>query len=166
MIEGEKCIDNTLFIDDDGTAYLLSATNMNRDINIYKLDPSWTKPVLLVNTICKGLHRETPAIIKKDGEYYFFSSKASGWYPSQTMYTSAADLGGEWTPMREIGNNSTFDAQFNRISTVGKTCGVWSYHWGAQRKYKTPAGNFPRISIAAFNKGYASMDYYRYLELK
>lgn len=80
------------------------------------------------------------------------------------MYTSAADLGGEWTPMREIGNNSTFDAQFNRISTVGKTCGVWSYHWGAQRKYKTPAGNFPRISIAAFNKRYASMDYYRYLE--
>lgn len=80
------------------------------------------------------------------------------------MYTSAADLGGEWTPMREIGNNSTFDAQFNRISTVGKTCGVWSYHWGAQRKYKTPDGNFPRISIAAFNKGYASMDYYRYLE--
>ena len=156
--------DQSLFIDDDGTAYLLSATNMNRDINIYKLDPSWTKPVLLVNTICKGLHRETPAIIKKDGEYYFFSSKASGWYPSQTMYTSAADLGGEWTPMREIGNNSTFDAQFNRISTVGKTCGVWSYHWGAQRKYKTPAGNFPRISIAAFNKGYASMDYYRYLE--
>ena len=81
---------------------------MNRDINIYKLDTSWTKPVLLVNTICKGLHRETPAIIKKDGEYYFFSSKASGWYPSQTMYTSAADLGGEWTPMREIGNNSTY----------------------------------------------------------
>ena len=80
------------------------------------------------------------------------------------MYTSATDLGGEWTPMREIGNNSTFDAQFNRISTVGKTCGVWSYHWGAQRKYKTPDGNFPRISIAAFNKGYASMDYYRYLE--
>ena len=74
--------DQSLFIDDDGTAYLLSATNMNRDINIYKLDPSWTKPVLLVNTICKGLHRETPAIIKKDGEYYFFSSKASGWYPS------------------------------------------------------------------------------------
>lgn len=161
---GYESRDQSLFIDDDNTAYLLSATNMNNDINIYKLDDSWTRPVSLVNTICKGLHRETPAIIKKDGEYYFFSSKASGWYPSQTMYTSATDLGGEWTPMREIGNNSTFDAQFNRISMVGETCGVWSYHWGAQRKYKTPAGNFPRISIAAFNKGYASMDYYRYLE--
>ena len=40
---------------------------------------------------------------------------------------------------------------------VGTTYGVWSYHWGAQRKYKTPDGDFPRISIAAFNKGYASI---------
>lgn len=156
--------DQSLFIDDDNTAYLLSATNMNKDINIYKLDDSWTKPISLVNTICKGLHRETPAIIKKDGEYYFFSSKASGWYPSQTMYTSTTNLADEWTPVREIGNNTTFDAQFNRISKVGTTYGVWSYHWGAQREHKTPDGNFPRISIAAFNKGYASMDYYRYVE--
>ena len=161
---GHDSRDQSLFIDDDNTAYLLSATNTNKDINIYKLDESWTKPVTLVNTICKGLHRETPAIIKKDGEYYFFSSKASGWYPSQTMYTSTTDLAGEWTPIREIGNNTTFDAQFNRVSKVGNTYGVWSYHWGAQRKYKTPDGNFPRISIAAFNKRYASMDYYRFVE--
>lgn len=161
---GHDSRDQSLFIDDDNTAYLLSATNTNEDINIYKLDDSWTKPILLVNTICKGLHRETPSIIKKDGEYYFFSSKASGWYPSQTLYTSTTDLAGQWTPMREIGNNSTFDAQFNSIAMVGPTYGVWSYHWGAQRKYKTPDGNFPRISIAAFNKGYASMDYYRYVE--
>lgn len=161
---GHDSRDQSLFIDDDNTAYLLSATNTNKDINIYKLDASWTKPIALVNTICKGLHRETPAIIKKDGEYYFFSSKASGWYPSQTMYTSTTDLAGEWTPVREIGNNTTFDAQFNRISKVGNNYGVWSYHWGAQRKYKTPDGNFPRISIAAFNNGYASMDYYRFVE--
>ena len=83
---GHDSRDQSLFIDDDNT------TNTNKDINIYKLDESWTKPVTLVNTICKGLHRETPAIIKKDGEYYFFSSKASGWYPSQTMYTSTTDL--------------------------------------------------------------------------
>ena len=70
---GHDSRDQSLFIDDDNTAYLLSATNTNSDINIYKLDASWTKPVELVNTICKGLHRETPAIIKKDGEYYFLS---------------------------------------------------------------------------------------------
>ena len=159
--------DQALFIDDDGTGYLLSATNMNSDINIYKLDETWTRPVALVNTICKGQHRETPSIIKKDGEYYFFSSKASGWYPSQAMYASAEKLDGVWTSLREIGNNSTFGAQFNNIQRRGtdyETFGVWSYHWGAQYHHKDPDGNFPRISVAKFNKGYASMDYYRYIE--
>lgn len=159
--------DQALFIDDDGTGYLLSATNMNSDINIYKLDETWTRPVALVNTICKGQHRETPSIIKKDGEYYFFSSKASGWYPSQAMYASAEKQDGVWTSLREIGNNSTFGAQFNNIQRRGtdyETFGVWSYHWGAQYHHKDPDGNFPRISVAKFNKGYASMDYYRYIE--
>lgn len=159
--------DQALFIDDDGTGYLLSATNMNSDINIYKLDETWTRPVALVNTICKGQHRETPSIIKKDGEYYFFSSKASGWYPSQAMYASAEKLDGVWTSLREIGNNSTFGAQFNNIQRRGtnhETFGVWSYHWGAQYHHKDSDGNFPRISVAKFNKGYASMDYYRYIE--
>ena len=159
--------DQALFIDDDGTGYLLSATNMNSDINIYKLDETWTRPAALANTICKGQHRETPSIIKKDGEYYFFSSKASGWYPSQAMYASAEKLDGVWTSLREIGNNSTFGAQFNNIQRRGtnhETFGVWSYHWGAQYHHKDPDGNFPRISVAKFNKGYASMDYYRYIE--
>lgn len=163
---GHDSRDQSLFVDDDGTGYLLSATNMNSDINIYQLDSTWTKVVKLVNTICERQHRETPAIIKRDGEYYFFSSKASGWYPSQTMYCSAKTLDGKWTELKEIGNNSTFGAQFNRINTVGKSSiGVWSYRWGAQFKHKDPTGNFPRISVAAFNKGYASMDFYRYIEM-
>lgn len=164
---GHDSRDQSLFVDEDGTAYLLSATNMNSDINIYRLDETWTKPVALANTICKGQHRETPSILKKDGTYYFFSSKASGWYPSQAMYASAENLGGVWTSLREIGNNSTFGAQFNNIQRRGtnhETFGVWSYHWGAQYHHKDPDGNFPRISVAKFNKGYASMDYYRYIE--
>lgn len=138
--------DQALFIDDDGTGYLLSATNMNSDINIYKLDETWTRPVALVNTICKGQHRETPSIIKKDGEYYFFSSKASGWYPSQAMYASAEKLDGVWTSLREIGNNSTFGAQFNNIQRRGtnhETFGVWSYHWGAQYPPQRPRRELP-----------------------
>jgi hypothetical protein len=159
--------DQSLFVDDDGTAYLLSATRTNNDINIYKLDETWTKPISLINTLFIGQHRETPAIIKKDGEYYFFSSKASGWYPSQTMYASSTDLSGVWTSLREIGNNSTFGAQANNIRGINgekQTFGLWSYHWGAQYHHKDPDGNFPRISVVSFNEGYASMDYYRYVE--
>ncbi|MBF0648208.1 chitobiase/beta-hexosaminidase C-terminal domain-containing protein [Dysgonomonas sp. GY75] len=159
--------DQSLFVDDDGSAYLLSATRTNNDINIYRLDESWTKPVSLINTIFIGQHRETPSIIKKDGKYYFFSSKASGWYPSQAMYASSIALDGVWTSLREIGNSSTFGAQSNSIWKYGtnkQTFGLWSYHWGAQYRHKDPDGNFPRISDISFNEGYASMDYYRYLE--
>ena len=159
--------DQSLFIDDDGTGYLLSAARMNNDINIYKLDESWTKPVSLVNTVFIGQHRETPSIIKKEGKYYFFSSKASGWYPSQTMYASSSDLGGIWTTLREIGNNSTFGSQSNSIGRFGnerETFRLGSYRWGAQFHHKDPDGNYPRILVVSFNSGYASMDYYRYLE--
>ena len=160
---GHDSRDQSLFIDNDNTAYLLSATNTNQDINIYKLDETWTRPVELTNTICRGAHRETPYIVNVDGEYYFFSSKASGWYPSQTKYCSTTDLKGEWSPLRELGNNSTYDAQFNRIRNIKDATACWSYHWGAQRKYKTPAGNFPRITLVAFNKGTASMPFFRYV---
>lgn len=160
--------DQSLFIDEDGTAYLLSATRMNADIHIYLLDESWTKPVKLINTVFVGQHRETPAIVKHDGVYYFFSSKASGWYPSQAMYAYATQLDGVWTPLYEIGNSSTFDAQVNHVKKYGRsraTFGLWSYHWGAQRKYPSAAGNFPRISVVSFHAGYASADYFRYVEL-
>lgn len=159
--------DQSMFVDDDNTAYLLSATRGNNDINIYRLDETWTRPVSLVNTIFVGQHRETPAIIKLDGVYYAFSSKASGWYPSQAMYASADKLDGVWTPLREIGNNTTFDAQTNNIQGRGserKTYGLWSYHWGAQRHHKDPLGSFPRVTPVSFNHGVATMDYYRWLE--
>lgn len=160
--------DQALFIDDDGSGYLLSATRMNNDINIYKLDESWTKPVSLVNSVFIGQHRETPSIIKKDGKYYFFSSKASGWYPSQTMYASASKPSGVWTSLMEIGNNSSFGSQSNSIAKFGsnrETFGLWSYHWGAQYHHKDPDGNYPRLLVVSFNSGYASMDYYRYIEI-
>lgn len=164
---GHESRDQSVFVDDDGTAYLLSATRMNRDVNIYRLDETWTRPVELVNTVFIDQHRETPTIIKQDGTYYFFSSKASGWYPSQAMYSSATRLGGTWTPLTEIGNNSTFGAQVNYIADYGterQTFGLGSYHWGAQCHHKDPNGNFARISVLSFNHGYASMDYYSYLE--
>ena len=164
---GHDSRDQSLFVDEDGTAYLLSATNMNSDINIYRLDETWTKPVALANTICKGQHRETPSILKKDGTYYFFSSKASGWYPSQTMYASADRIDGKWSPLKEIGNNSTYGVQFNYVQqTTGtrETLGLWGFHWGAQYHHRDPDGTFTRISPATFNRGYASMNYFRFVE--
>lgn len=165
---GFESRDQSIFIDDDHTAYILSAANMNEDVNIYMLDETWSKPILLVNTVFKGQHRETPYITKKDGVYYFFSSKASGWYPSQAMYASATDLAGVWTQLKELGNNSSFGSQTNSVSNYGSermTYGMYSYRWGAQYNHKEPTGNFPRLLFVNFNNGYASMEYYSLLEM-
>jgi len=159
--------DQSMFVDDDQTAYILSATHMNQDVHIYQLDKSWSKPIRLVNTIFKGQHRETPYITKKDGAYYFFSSKASGWYPSQAMYASATDLAGVWTQLKELGNNSTFGTQANAVARYGSeriTYGMHGYHWGAQYKHKDPDGNYARLLAVHFNAGYASMEYYSKIE--
>lgn len=164
---GNESRDQSIFIDDDGSAYILSATRMNSDINIYKLNESWTKPDSLINTVFIGMHRETPSIIKKDGEYYFFSSKASGWYPSQSMYASSTNLGGVWTPLKEIGNNSTFATQSTgggKFGTERETYILWGYHWGAQYNHKDPDGNYARLLPVTFNAGFAAMEYYRYVE--
>ncbi len=77
----------------------------------------------------QGVAQRLQPLSKKRGRVLFLQFKGFGMVSSQTVYTST-NLGGEWTLMREIGNNSTFDAQFNRISMVGTSCGVWSYHWG------------------------------------
>lgn len=164
---GFESRDQSIFIDDDNTAYILSAANMNEDIHIYRLDEAWSEPVALINTVFKGEHRETPYITKKDGRYYFFSSKASGWYPSQGMYASAMDLAGDWTPLKELGNNSTFGSQTNSVSEFGsdkKTYGMYSYRWGAQFNHPEVTGNYPRLLYLNFNGGYASMEYYSTLE--
>ncbi len=159
--------DQSVFVDDDGSAYILSATRNNNDIHIYKLDEAWSKPASLVKTLFIGEHRETPSIEKKNGEYYFFSSKASGWYPSQTMYASSLKLDGLWSSLKEIGNNSTFGTQANHTGKLGterETYIMWSYRWGAQYKYKEPEGNYPKLLSVAFNAGFAAMEYYPYLE--
>jgi hypothetical protein len=164
---GYESRDQSIFIDEDNTAYILSATNMNEDINIYKLDEQWRKPITLVNTVFKGQHRETPSIIKKDNAYYFFSSKASGWYPSQAMYATTLDLAGDWSQLKEIGNNSTFGTQSTGITKYGterSTYGMHGYQWGAQYIHKKPEGNFSRLLIVNFKAGYASMEYYSTLE--
>ncbi|RAV05168.1 hypothetical protein DQG13_04100 [Paenibacillus sp. YN15] len=164
--------DMSLFADDDGSAYLIFATRNNSDIGILKLDAGWEHPDRIVNIAFAGKHKESPTVIKYEGRYYFFGSTANGWYPSQAEYASAESLDGEWTPLRPIGNGSTFATQANGV-------GVWTgsngriafaengYHWGAQyaADYKDPMGTYARLFPMAFHNGVATADWFFQLDL-
>lgn len=150
-------------MDDDGSAYSVSATNINKDIAIYALNESWTAPTSLVNLVFEGARRETPEVVRHEGSYYFFGSRASGWYPSQTMYASTTDLAGGWSELRELGNAATFGTQSTGISQFGTeraTHGMYGYRWGANFEHPEPTGNHPRLLPMTFNEGFATLEYF------
>jgi hypothetical protein len=164
--------DMVTFIDDDGTAYILFATRNNSDIAILKLNASWEEPVEIVNTVFIGKHKESPAVVKYEGSYYFFGSTANGWYPSQGEYASAKSLDGEWTPLRPIGNGSSFATQANGVGKWTGTGGRVSFaqngfHWGAQyaADYKDPMGTYARLFPMVFHDGVATADWFHQLDL-
>jgi hypothetical protein len=164
--------DMSIFVDDDQTAYILFATRNNSDIAILKLDSGWEQPVEIVNTVFVDKHKESPTVVKHEGRYYFFGSTANGWYPSQGEYASAVSLDGEWTPLRPIGNGSSFATQANGVGKWTGTSGQVAYaqngfHWGAQyaTNYKDPMGTYARLAPMVFHNGIATADWFKQLDL-
>ncbi len=116
--------DMNLFVDDDGTAYIIYSSEENLTIYISKLNDAYdylcTEPENAVYgkdfvRLYPGAQREAPAIIKRDGKYYLMTSGATGWAPNQARYWMANEIFGEWKDMGDpcIGDEkrTTFDSQ-------------------------------------------------------
>lgn len=103
--------DCTLFQDDNGSAYFISASRDNADTNVYKLQEDYLNVSRLVNVLWPGEYREAAAVMKKDGKYYMMSSFCTGWAPNQGKYACADSMEGEWSMLREIGDETTYGSQ-------------------------------------------------------
>jgi hypothetical protein len=152
--------DQSIFVDDDGAAYVLSSGL--GDSYIIRLNGDWTEPVELVNTVFAGSYRETPHILRRGDTYFFYGSRQSGWYPSQTEYSTTTDLAGEWEPLAPVGNRVTNGSQFNRVEEYGDTYGLWGYRWSNNwdGTSKESYGNPQRLSILAFNGTFSAAEYF------
>jgi len=78
--------DCTLFQDDDGTAYFISAARDNADLHIYRLSDDYLSIDEHVKTLWPGQYREAPAMIKREGIYFLVTSGCTGWTPNQAKY--------------------------------------------------------------------------------
>lgn len=116
--------DMNLFIDDDGTAYIIYSSEENLTLYISKLNDEYTylatdpsEAVYGVDfiRIFPGAQREAPAMFKHDGTYYLMTSGCTGWAPNQARYAMSSSVMGTWVNMGDpcIGDNShtTFDSQ-------------------------------------------------------
>lgn len=109
MIENEKCIDNSLFIDEDGKPYLVFV-RFNDGLNIWIAELEDDLMHIKKNTMHQCIHvsqdwekewprvNEGPFIFKHEGVYYMTYSANS--YECQCYgigYATASKLMGQWT---------------------------------------------------------------------
>tara|TARA_R110002050_G_scaffold268396_1_gene410436 strand:- start:278 stop:1408 length:1131 start_codon:yes stop_codon:yes gene_type:complete len=94
---GQMSRDMTLFVDDDETAYHITASEENRTLHISKLSDDYLSLTNNYIRVFPGGRNEAPAIFKKDGKYFMFSSGLTGWKPNPGKLAVANSMFGEWT---------------------------------------------------------------------
>lgn len=149
---GYQSRDLTIFGDTDGSGYLISTTNGNSDMNMYKLNQNWTRIDSLLSTILVNQWREAPAMVHVSDWYYLFTSDTAGWYPSQGLYISSKSVAGPWSELREPGNTATFGAQSGGIFQSGKNYAMMANQWISGSQLMLPL---------TFKNGYATYGFYR-----
>ena len=122
---GQMSRDMTLFVDDDKKAYLITASEENQTLHFHELNQTYTDFNGKYYRVFPGGRNEGPALFKKDGVYYMFSSGLTGWKPNPGKSASAKKITGEWkdlgNPCRgtEEENNTTFKSQSTFVLTLG-----------------------------------------------
>ena len=114
--------DMTIFVDDDGKAYHIYASEENQTLHIAELSDDYQSHNGRYVRILEGKHNEAPTILKRNGKYFLITSDCTGWDPNAARMAVADSLFGTWT---ELGNpcigqnaNKTFYSQGTYILKV------------------------------------------------
>ncbi|KAJ3743406.1 galactan 1,3-beta-galactosidase [Lentinula detonsa] len=103
---GADSRDEGLFLDDNGTAYLLYASDNNQNFKISMLDTNYYNVTEEVSVLT-GATLEAPGVIKRDNVYYLIASHTSGWDPNPNKVFTASSLAGPWSSQVDIAPEDT-----------------------------------------------------------
>lgn len=120
--------DQTLFVDDDGKAYHLYASEDNKTLHISLLSDDYLQPSGKFVRVFENRLMEAPAICKRKGKYYFIGSGCTGWAPNAARSAIADSMFGPWkeldnpcvgiNPANKLGPEKTFGGQSTYILPV------------------------------------------------
>lgn len=122
--------DCTLYQEEDGTAYFISASRDNADLHVYRLSDDYMNVDCLVHRLWQGEYREAPAVIKGKYHYYMISSFCTGWASNQGKYAWADSIEGRWSSLKEIGDGTTYDSQSAFLLNVNGKLLYVGDRWG------------------------------------
>lgn len=124
---GNVSRDIGVFVDDDGTGYLLSEDRGN-GLHVYRLADDYLSVEEIVSTTLAppsdhpaGPHGyESPTMIKADGLYYLFGSDLTGWSTNDNKYATAASPAGPWSDWQDFAppGSATYDSQVSVVVPV------------------------------------------------
>jgi beta-xylosidase len=119
---GQMARDMTLFVDDDGKAYHIYASEENGTLHISLLSDDYTEPVGQFIRVFENRWMEAPAICKRKGKYYLIASGCTGWAPNAARSAVADSIWGPWkeldNPCLGQGRDKTFGGQSTYILKV------------------------------------------------
>jgi hypothetical protein len=119
---GQMARDMTLFVDDDGKAYHLYASEENSTLQISMLTDDALAPAGRYVRAFPKRYMEAPAICKRQGRVYFIGSDCTGWAPNAARSAVADSIWGPWTelgnPCVGEGRDTTFGGQSTFILPV------------------------------------------------
>jgi hypothetical protein len=158
---GNMSRDDTLFRDDDGKAYFLSAANENADLMLYELSADYLTIGRQVATLFKGMKREAPALFKDQGRYFLITSAATGWDSNQAKYATAASIEGPWSALQNVGDGTTYDTQSTYVLPVRGPQGT-TYVYAGDRWQDPDLGSSKYIwlPLEVEASGRLTLDYY------
>lgn len=93
--------DQTVFQDDDGTAYRIYSSEGNATTRITRLSDDYLHHSEHSVRVFVGRYMEAAAMVKHGGRYWFIASGCSGWAPNAARCAVADQVMGPW---QELGN--------------------------------------------------------------
>jgi hypothetical protein len=130
---GQMARDMTIFVDDDGSAYHIYASEGNGTLHISRLADDYLSPAGQFIRVLPGRFNEAPAMLKHEGKYFLFTSDCTGWAPNPARLLAADSIFGNW---EELGNpclgpgdqiTNTFRSQSTFILPVQGTSGAFIF---------------------------------------
>lgn len=126
--DGSMARDQTIFVDDDGQAYHLYASEDNQTLHIGLLSDDYRRPSGKHVRVFEGRYMEAPAVCKHNGKYWLIASGCTGWKPNAARSAVADSMFGPWTelgnpcvgvnPQNGLGPEKTFGGQSTFILPV------------------------------------------------
>uniref|UniRef100_A0A061SMX0 Arabinanase levansucrase invertase n=1 Tax=Tetraselmis sp. GSL018 TaxID=582737 RepID=A0A061SMX0_9CHLO len=113
---GSESRDMTVFLDDDGQAFLLYSSENNMVLHVARLNSSFTGVEPSYGRILINQQREAPTVFKNAGLYFILSSGCTGWWPNAAEVHVSESIFGPW---HSIGNPVKSSNVADRRTTFG-----------------------------------------------